>query len=168
MDIFTLCLVASLICIFILTKAIKKKSLIQSYQTKGTQTANPVLNLDESLHRLSSELSTLHDRLEHLEQERLQDVTTHRMESSLPTKTEYCPAESEEPSHLQSTWSGSAYVPFILKNNQDVFQSIYSTLSVYFCHFTCGEGLALSKLNILFLIEKNMPINCILYAFFLE
>ena len=104
LDIFTLCSVASLICIFILTKAIKKKRLIQSYQTKGMQTANPVLNLDESIHRLSSELSTLHDRLEHMEQERLQDVTTHRMESS---KIEYCPGESEEPNHVQSTWPGA-------------------------------------------------------------
>ena len=70
--------------------------------------SNPVLNLDESINKLSSEMTTLHARLEHLEQERLQDVTTtHRIESSLPTKNVYCPAESEESNHVQSTWPGS-------------------------------------------------------------
>ena len=71
LDIFTLCSVASLVVILILTKALKRRRLALSHQTKGTQTANPVLNLDESINRLSSEMSTLHDRLEHLEQERL-------------------------------------------------------------------------------------------------
>ena len=107
LDIFTLCSVASLICILILYKAITKRRLNQSHQTRGTQTANQVLNLDESINRLSSELTPLHARLEHLEQERLQDVTIHRMESSLPTKNEYCPTESEEPNHVQSTWPGA-------------------------------------------------------------
>ena len=62
LDIFTLCSVAFLICILILYKAIKKKRLNQAYQSEGTQTSNPVLNLDESINRLSSELTTLHAR----------------------------------------------------------------------------------------------------------
>ena len=144
LDIFTLCSVASLICVLILYKAITKRRLNQSHQTRGTQTANQVLNLDESINRLSSELTPLHARLEHLEQERLQDVT----------KNEHCPAESEEPNHVQSIWR-AADVPFLLNDDQDAFQSIYSTLSVIFCHLSCGEGLALSKLNILLLIEKS-------------
>ena len=107
LDIFTLCLVASLLCILILTKALKKRRLILSRQTKGIQTENPGLNLDESINRLSSEMSALQDRLEHLKQERLEAVTTHRMQSPLPTKTEHCTAESEDPNHVQSTWSGA-------------------------------------------------------------
>ena len=71
------------------------------------QTSNPILNLDESINRLSSEMSTLQDRLDHLEQERLEAVTSHRMQSPLATKTEHCTAESEDPNHGQSTWSCS-------------------------------------------------------------
>ena len=58
LDIFTLCSVTFLIGLFILTKALKRRRLALSHQTKGTQTANPVLNLDESINRLSSEMST--------------------------------------------------------------------------------------------------------------
>ena len=49
----------------------------------------------------------------------------------------------------------AANVPLLLNDDPDAFQSIYSTLSVNFCHLSCGEGLALSKLNILLLIEKS-------------
>ena len=58
LDISTLCSVAFLIGIFILTKALKRRRLALSHQTKGTQTANPELNLDESINRLSSEMLT--------------------------------------------------------------------------------------------------------------
>ena len=107
LDIFTLCSVAFLIGLFILTKALKRRRLALSHQTKGTQTANPILNLDDSINRLSSEMSTLQDRLVHLEQERLEAVTSHRMQPPLATKTEHCTAESEDPNHAQSTWSGA-------------------------------------------------------------
>ena len=66
-----------------------------------------VLNLDESINRLSTEMSTLQDRLDHLEQERLEAVTSHRMQSPLATKTEHCTVESEHPNHGQPTWSGA-------------------------------------------------------------
>ena len=72
LDIFTLCSVASLVVILILTKALKRRRLALSHQTKSTQTENPVLNLDESINRLSTEMLTLQDRLDHLEQERLE------------------------------------------------------------------------------------------------
>ena len=58
LDIFTLCSVASLVVILILTKALKRRRLALSHQTKSTQTENPVLNLDESINRLSTEMST--------------------------------------------------------------------------------------------------------------
>ena len=108
LDIFTLCSVASLVVIFILTiLTLKRRRLALSHQTKRTQTANPILNLDASINRLSSEMSTLQDRLEHLEQERLEAVTSHRMQPPLATKTEHCTAESEDRNHGQSTWSGA-------------------------------------------------------------
>ena len=108
LDIFTLCSVTSLVVIFILTiLTLKRRRLALSHQTKGIQTANPILNLDASINRLSSEMSTLQDRLVHLEQERLEAVTSHRMQPPLATKTEHCTAESEHPNHGHPTWSGA-------------------------------------------------------------
>ena len=107
LDIFTLCSVASLVVILILTKALKRRRLALSHQTKSTQTENPVLNLDESINRLSTEMSTLQDRLDHLEQERLEAVTSHRMQSPLANNTGHCTAEPEHANHGQPTWSGA-------------------------------------------------------------
>ena len=107
LDIFNLCAVASLICIFILTKVIKKKKQLQSIQSKGTQTSSPVLILDDFIHRISSELSTLQDRMEHLEQQRLQGVTTLRMGSALLTHNKDGSAQSEEPNQEKILWPGA-------------------------------------------------------------
>ena len=107
LDIFTLCSVASLVVILILTKALKRRRLALSHQTKSTQTENPVLNLDESINRLSTEMSTLQDRLDHLEQERLEAVTSHRMQLPLANNTEHCSEEPEHANHEQPTWSGA-------------------------------------------------------------
>ena len=107
MDNFTLCAVASLICILILTRVIKKKRQLQSIQSKGTQTSNPVLNLDDSINRLSSELSTLQDRMENLEHHQLQGVTTLRMGSALPTQNENDSAQSVEPNQEKILWPGA-------------------------------------------------------------
>ena len=96
-----------LVVLIILSKALKRRRHALSHQTKGSQTDNPVLNLDESINRLSSKMSTLQDRLEYLEQERLESVTSHRLQSPLPSKTEHCTAEAEDPNHVQSTWSGA-------------------------------------------------------------
>ena len=71
-------------------------------------TEGQILNLDDSIKRLSSEMSTLQDRLEYLEQERLESVTSHRPQSPLPSKTEHCTAEAEAPTHVQYTWSGAS------------------------------------------------------------
>ena len=137
LDIFTLCSVTILIGLLILTRALKRRRLALSHQTKGTQTANPVLNLDDSINRLSSEMTTLHARLEHLEQERLEGVTSHRMQSPLATKTTHCTAESEDPNLVQSTWSGARPRIPQFETNPGVFQSIQSTQSVYFLSFSC-------------------------------
>ena len=42
-----------------------------------------------------------------LEQERLEAVTSHRMQSPLANNTEHCTAESEHVNHEQPTWSGA-------------------------------------------------------------
>ena len=107
LDIFTLCAVASLVVILILTRVLKRRRLALSHQTKSTQTENPVLNLDESINRLSTEMSTLQDRLDHLEQERLEAMTSHRMQLPLANNTEYCSEEPELANHGQPTWPGA-------------------------------------------------------------
>ena len=107
LDIFTLCAVASLVVILILTRVLKRRRLALSHQTKCTQTDNPVLNLDESINRLSTEMSTLQDRLDHLEQERLEAVTSHRMQLPLANNTEHCSEEPEHANHGQPTWPGA-------------------------------------------------------------
>ena len=57
LDILTLCSVASLAVILILTKALKRRRLALSHRTKSTQTENSLLNLDESINRLSTEIA---------------------------------------------------------------------------------------------------------------
>ena len=107
LDIFKLCAVASLVVILVLTRVLKRKRLALSHQTKCTQTDNPVLNLDESINRLSTEMSTLQYRLDHLEQERLEAMTSHRMQLPLANNTEYCSEEPELANHGQPTWPGA-------------------------------------------------------------
>ena len=107
LDIFTLCAVASLVVILVLTRVLKRRRLALSHQTKCTQTDNPVLNLDESINRVSTEMSTLQDRLDYLEQERLEAKTSHRMQLPLANNTEYCSEEPELANHGQPTWPGA-------------------------------------------------------------
>ena len=108
LDILTLCSVACLVVLILLSMALKRRRHALSHQSKGSQTDNPVLNLDDSINRLSSEMSTLQDRLEYLEQERLESVTSHRLQSPLPSKTEHCTAEAVDPIHVQYTWPGAS------------------------------------------------------------
>ena len=50
---------------------------------------------------------TLQQRLEYLEQERLEAVTTHRLQSSMPSKSVHYTEESEVSSHEQCNWAGA-------------------------------------------------------------
>ena len=52
-------------------------------------------------------MSTLQQRLEYLEQERLEAVTTHRLQSSTPSKSVHYTEESEVSSHEQCNWAGA-------------------------------------------------------------
>ena len=50
---------------------------------------------------------TLQQRLEYLEQERLEAVTTHRLQLSTPSKSVHYTEESEASSHEQCNWAGA-------------------------------------------------------------
>ena len=107
LDTVTLCAVACLVVLIIVSKVLKKRRLTLSYQSKASQTDNPVLDVDESINRLSSEMSTLQQRLKYLEQERLEAVNTHRPQSSTPSKSVHYTEESEASSHEQCNWAGA-------------------------------------------------------------
>ena len=98
LDIFTLCAVATLVVILILTRALKRRRIALAHQTKYTQTENRVPDFDESINRLTNEM--------HLEQERLEAVTANRMQPPLANNTEHCSEDPELANHGQPTWPG--------------------------------------------------------------
>merc|ERR1711934_332549 len=106
LDIFTLCAVATLIVILILIRALKRRKIALAHQTKYTQTDNPAPNLDQSINRLANEVSILQDRLEHLEQERLEMVTSSRMKPPMPINSEHGSEDPELAVQGQPTWPG--------------------------------------------------------------
>ena len=106
LDIFTLCAVATLIVILVLIRALKRRKIALAHQTKYTQTDNPAPNLDQSINRLANEVSTLQDRLEHLEQERLEMVTSNRMQLPRANNTAHGSEDPELANHGQPTWPG--------------------------------------------------------------
>ena len=107
LDTVTLCVVAFLVFLIIASKVLKKRKLALSFQSKASQTDNPVLNIDGLIKRLSLEVSTLQHRLEYLEQERLEAVSTHRLQSSMPSKAVHFTEEDEASSQEQCNWAGS-------------------------------------------------------------
>ena len=80
----TLCVVVAIALLFLAFRAWQKRKAALSVQSKGTQTDNPVLNIDNTINRLSLELSTLQQRLDSIEQGRLETVTNNRLLSMLP------------------------------------------------------------------------------------
>ena len=98
-DIVTLCIVVAVALLFLALKTWQRKKAAAaaaaadaaaaaaaalSVQSEGTQTDNPVLNIDNTINRLSLELSTLQQRLDSIEQGRLETVTNNRLLSMLP------------------------------------------------------------------------------------
>ena len=111
-DTVTLCVVVVLVLLYLASRAWKKRKTARSFQSKECQTDNPILSIDSTINRLSLEVSTLHQRLESIEQWRLETVTTNRLQSSMPPKfTEE--DESFDQNHGTSfdqnhgTWSSS-------------------------------------------------------------
>ena len=58
-----------------------------SVQTEGTQTDTPLFNIDDTINRLYQELSTHQQRLDSIEQNRLEMVNFNRLLSFLPKPT---------------------------------------------------------------------------------
>ena len=83
-DIVTLCIVVAIALLFLALRAWQRKKAALSVQSEGTQTDNPVLNIDHTINRLSLELSTHQQRLDSIEQGRLEMVTINRLLSFLP------------------------------------------------------------------------------------
>ena len=93
MDVLTLCAVAVLVIIFIVVQVTKKRKQLLATRSTGTQTTNIVPDLDATIFKINSELSSLHDRLESMEQERLEEINAHRMSTTMPSPTQEDPAQ---------------------------------------------------------------------------
>ena len=85
--------VALLVIIFIVVQVTKKKKQLLATRSTGTQTSNIVPDLDATILKINSELTNLHDRLESMEQERLEEINAHRMSSAMPNPTQEDPAQ---------------------------------------------------------------------------
>ena len=101
MDVLTLCVVALFVIIFIVVQVTKRRRQLLATRTTGTQTSNIVPDLDATIYKINSELSSLHDRLESMEQERLEEINAHRMSTTMPSPTQ------EDPAQSKSTWPGA-------------------------------------------------------------
>ena len=107
-DIFTLCFVVVVVLLYLVLKTWQRKKAAAaaaaadaaaaaaaalSVQTEGTQTDNPLFNIDDTINRLYQELSTHQQRLDSIEQSRLEMVNFNRLLSFLPKPT--LPKEEE-------------------------------------------------------------------------
>ena len=88
-DTATLCVVVAIALLFLAFRAWQKRKAALSVQSVGTQTDNPVLNIDSTINGLSQELSTVQQRLDSIEQGRLENVTINRLLSMLPKSAYY-------------------------------------------------------------------------------
>ena len=91
-DIVTLCIVVAVALLFLALKTWQRKKAAAaaaalSVQTEGTQTDNPLFNIDDTINRLYQELSTHQQRLDSIEQNRLEMVNFNRLLSFLPKPT---------------------------------------------------------------------------------
>ena len=75
MDVLTLSVVALLAIIFIVVKVTKRRRLLLSTISTGTQTTNIVPDLDATILKINVDLTNLQDRLESMEQQRLEEIT---------------------------------------------------------------------------------------------
>ena len=100
-DIFTLCFVVAVVVLFLVIKtwlrrkaaaaaaaaeAAAAEAAALSVQTEGTQT-DSLFNIDDTLNRVYKELTTHQQRLDSIEQSRLEMVNFNRLLSLLPKPT---------------------------------------------------------------------------------
>ena len=107
-DTVTLCVVVVLVLLILASRAWKKRKTALSFQSKGSQTDNPILSIDSTINRLSLEVSTLQQRLESIEQGRLEAVSINRLQSSMPPKSAHFTEEDESSGQNHGTWGGSS------------------------------------------------------------
>ena len=101
-DIVTICIVVAVALLFLALKTWQRKKAAAaaaaaeaaaaaaaalSVQTEGTQTDDPLFNIDDTINRLYQELSTHQQRLDSIEQNRLEMVNFNRLLSFLPKPT---------------------------------------------------------------------------------
>ena len=101
-DIFTLYFVVAVVLLYLVLKTWQRKKAAAaaaaaeaaaaaaaalSVQTEGTQTDNSLFNIDDTLNRVYQELSTHQQRLDSIEQSRLEMVNFNRLLSFLPKPT---------------------------------------------------------------------------------
>ena len=114
-DIFTLCFVVAVVLLYLVLKTWQRKKAAAaataadaataaaaalSVHTEGTQTDNPLFNIDDTINRLYQELSTHQQRLDSTERSRLEMVNFNRLLSFLPKPT--LPKEEEGFTHQDS------------------------------------------------------------------
>ena len=102
LKIVTICIVVAIALLFLALKTWQRKKAAAaaaaadaaaaaaaalSVQTEGTQTDNPLFNIDDTINRLYQELSTHQQRLDSIEQNRLEMVNFNRLLSFLPKPT---------------------------------------------------------------------------------
>ena len=100
-DIFTLCFVVAVVLLYLVLKTWQRKKAAAaaaaaeaaaaaaaalSVQTEGTQT-DSLFNIDDTLNRVYKELTTHQQRLDSIEQSRLEMVNFNRLLSLLPKPT---------------------------------------------------------------------------------
>ena len=100
-DIFTLCFVVAVVVLFLVIKTWQRRKAAAaaaaaeaaaaeaaalSVQTEGTQT-DSLFNIDDTLNRVYKELTTHQQRLDSIEQSRLEMVNFNRLLSFLPKPT---------------------------------------------------------------------------------
>ena len=119
-DIVTLCIVVAIALLFLALRAWQRKKAAAaaaaaaaalSVQSEGTQTDNPVFNIDDTINRLSLELSTHQQRLDSFEQGRLEMVTINRLLSFLPksaySKEEDGFSDQDIATSYDGSWGGN-------------------------------------------------------------
>ena len=122
-DIFTLCFVVAVVVLFLVIKtwlrrkAAAAKSAAESaaaeaaalsVKTEGTMTDSDLFNIDETLNRVYKELSSHQNRLDSMEQHRLELVNFNRILSLLPKPVlpsqEDSYIDQEADNHHVDTW----------------------------------------------------------------
>ena len=130
-DIFTLCFVVAVVVLYLVLKTWQRKKAAAaaaaaeaaaaaaaalSVQTEGTQT-DSLFNIDDTLNRVYQELSTHQQRLDSIEQSRLEMVNFNRLLSFLPKPSpsstfQCCCGRHHHPTHSWASQQRLALEPY--------------------------------------------------------